>query len=107
VKIIGEIIGRKGKFYRWGGDEFAVCLPDFSSEEAKVSAERIRYAVERSQSGGGIAVTTSIGVYATDRSTDTKTANEILHLADKAMYESKEHGKNRVTVWPFSSEAPK
>src|SRR5262249_49480932 len=31
VKIIGGILGRKGTLYRWGGDEFAVALPDFST----------------------------------------------------------------------------
>jgi len=67
VKMMGEIIGRKGKIYKWGGDEFAACLPDFSTDEAQVTAERIRYAVEQTKPGGGIAVTTSIGVYAIDR----------------------------------------
>ena len=34
-------LGKKGTLYRWGGDEFAVCLPDFSTEEALATAERI------------------------------------------------------------------
>jgi len=101
VSTIATVVGRKGEMYRWGGDEFAVCLPDFSAEEATVTAERIRYSVEQSKPGGEIAVTTSIGVCGTDR-TDSKSAEEILDLADKAMYESKRLGKNRITVWPFA-----
>jgi diguanylate cyclase (GGDEF)-like protein len=100
VSTIGAVVGRKGKVYRWGGDEFAVCLPDFSTEEAQVTAERIRSAVEQSRPGGDIVVTTSIGVCASDR-TDSRRAEEILDLADKAMYKSKTQGKNRVTTWPI------
>jgi len=98
VKTIGNVIGRKGKIYRWGGDEFAIWLPDFSTEEAQVTAERIRCEVERAKPGGDIAVTASIGICGSDR-TDSKSAEEILDFADKAMYESKRLGKNRVTVW--------
>jgi diguanylate cyclase (GGDEF)-like protein len=100
VSTIANVVGRKGKLYRWGGDEFAVFLPDFSTEEAKVTAERIRYAVEQAKPGGEIAVTTSIGICGIDR-TDSKSPEEILDFADKAMYESKRLGKNRVTIWPF------
>jgi diguanylate cyclase (GGDEF)-like protein len=104
VSTIVTVIGRKGKLYRWGGDEFAVCLPDFSTEEAQVTAERIRCAVEQAKPGGEIAVTTSIGICGTDR-TDSKAAEEILAFADKAMYQSKRLGKNRVTIWPFAAVA--
>jgi diguanylate cyclase (GGDEF)-like protein len=101
VMTISTIVGRKGRIYRWGGDEFAVCLPDFSSEEAQATAERIRLSVEQSKPGGEIAVTTSIGICGADR-TDSKLPIEILDLADKAMYESKRLGKNRITTWPFA-----
>jgi GGDEF domain-containing protein len=47
--------------------------------------------------GGEIAVTMSIGVCGTDRA-DSNAAHEILDFADKAMYESKRSGKNRVTT---------
>jgi diguanylate cyclase (GGDEF)-like protein len=102
VCTIATVVGRKGKLYRWGGDEFAVCLPDFSTEEAQTTAERIRYAVEQAKPGGEVAVTTSIGICGTDR-TDSKSTEEILNFADKAMYESKRLGKNLVTTWPFAA----
>jgi len=103
VSTIQTVVGRKGKLYRWGsGDEFAVLLPDFSTEEAQATAERIRFAVEQAKPGGEITVTTSVGVCGTDR-TDSKSADEILDFADKAMYEAKRLGKNRVTKWPFAA----
>jgi len=107
IATIGKVVGRKGKIYRWGGDEFAVCLPDFSTGEAVATAERIRSSVEQAKPGGDIQVTTSIGVCGTD-CTDSKSPEEILDFADKAMYESKHgKGKNCVTAWPLSSVGPK
>jgi len=104
IATIGSVVGRRGKIYRWGsGDEFIVCLPDYSTQEAHATAERLRSAVEKAKPGGDIPVTTSIGVCATD-CTESKSPEEILDFADKAMYQSKHgRGKNCVTAWPLSS----
>jgi diguanylate cyclase (GGDEF)-like protein len=104
VNAIGAAVGRKGKIYRWGGDEFAVCLPDFSTEEAQATAERVRNAVEQAKPGGEIAVTASIGLCASDRA-GSKSAEQLLDFADKAMYQSKDSGRNRVTAWQFAAAA--
>jgi len=98
IQAVGAVVGRKGRVYRWGGDEFAVLLPDFSTEEAKVTAERIRSAVEKGKVGGDISVTTSIGVCGSDHA-HSKSAEEILEIADKAMYQSKNSGKDRASAW--------
>jgi len=98
VGTIGTVVGRRGKLYRWGGDEFAVFLPDFSTGEAQATAERIRNAIELAKPGGELGVTTSIGVCGSDRA-KTTSAEEFLGFADKAMYKSKEEGRNRVTTW--------
>lgn len=98
VKTIAEIIEGRGTLYRWGnGDEFSVLLPNCSTDEARVTAERIRSGVETSKPGGDIEVTASIGICGSDTS-HPATANELLDFADKAMYESKKQGKNRVSV---------
>jgi diguanylate cyclase (GGDEF)-like protein len=103
VSTIADVVAKKGQIYRWGsGDEFAVLLPDFSTDEAKATAERIRSSVEYSKPGGDIAVSTSLGVCGTDRA-GSQSAEEILDFADKAMYESKNSGKNRVTTWPLET----
>lgn len=99
VRVIAGVLGRKGVLYRWGGDEFAVALPDFSTEEAQATAERIRFAVEQAKPGADVAVTTSIGVSANDRISNGS-SEKLLDTADKAMYVSKRQGKNRVTSWP-------
>jgi len=106
VTEIGNVVGRKGTLYRWGGDEFAVFLPDFSTEEAQATAERIRCAVERAKPGADISVTTSIGISASERMSNGS-AEELLAAADKAMYASKRQGKNRVTSWPIEEYSEK
>lgn len=117
IATLATVTARKGKIYRWGGgDEFAVCLRDFSTEEAQATAERIRIAVEKSRPAGGeIAVTASIGVCATDQIA-SETAEQILDFADHAMYESKDGGRNRVSAYrvpqnventPLLPESPK
>jgi diguanylate cyclase (GGDEF)-like protein len=100
VKAIGTALGRKGTLYRWGGDEFAISLQDFSTDEALGTAERIRRTIQDARSGGDIPVTASVGVCATDRVQDFQ-AETLLDAADKAMYHSKKNGKNRVTAWPI------
>jgi len=102
VKTIGGVLGRKGILYRWGGDEFAVSLPDFSTGEAHATAERIRSAVEQAKPGTDLPVTTSIGVSGSDQMTNVS-AEELLEAADKAMYMSKQQGKNRVTSWSVAN----
>ena len=102
IGAVEAVVGQRGRVYRWGGDEFAICLPDFSTAEALTTAERIRSAVEQAKAGGDIEVTTSIGVCGSDR-TESKSPEELFVFADKAMYQSKHSGKNRVTAWPLSS----
>lgn len=106
ISTIGAVVGGRGKIYRWGGDEFAVCLPDFSTMEGQAAAERIRTAVEQAKPGGDIEVTTSIGVCGSDCA-ESESPEELLDFADKAMYESKRTGKNQVTAWPLSSAGNK
>lgn len=91
---------------RYGGEEFAIVLPETDTASAKMVAERIRKAIHDSYfdvSGNQppIHVTVSIGVATSPY--DATDTNELIELADKALYYSKETGKNKVSVW---SEIP-
>ncbi len=88
VQTLGTVVGKKGMLYRWGGDEFAIHMTEFSTEEAAATAERIRRAIEESAPGRDIRVTTSIGVSGSDRMRKA-TDQELLDAADHAMYASK------------------
>jgi diguanylate cyclase (GGDEF)-like protein len=98
VRTVASVLGRKGKLFRYGGDEFVTILPDFDIKEAEATAERIRFEVEQSRLGDDIAVTASIGLCTSDKVT-VKSSEEMLSCADKAMYASKRAGKNKVTSW--------
>jgi diguanylate cyclase (GGDEF)-like protein/putative nucleotidyltransferase with HDIG domain len=90
---------------RFGGEEFAILLPETPPEQAVEIAERIRIAVaarafDVETSGEPIRATVSIGVAAYPQ--DGGDANELIHQADLAVYRAKLQGRNRVL--PASSE---
>ncbi len=76
---------------RYAGDEFGIILPDITIDGAQVAAEKIRQAVERTQFK--MPVTISLGVAAY---TPGLTQHEFILKADRALYEAKREGKNRV-----------
>jgi diguanylate cyclase (GGDEF)-like protein len=87
---------------RYGGEEFIVAMPDTNREEAYKVAERIRAAIEafafphqENQPGG--SVTISGGVAAMPH--DGNSAADLTRHADVALYESKQRGRNLVTMY--------
>ena len=85
---------------RYGGDEFAVLLPRTSPSDARASAERMlenfRSTIAQQMPEASIA-SLSIGL-ASRANAEPTTANEILILADEALYLAKAGGKNRITM---------
>ena len=87
---------------RFGGEEFAVLLPNTDVAGARLTAERLRQAVEQNVvqlSKGNYCVTISIGVSGL-RAAD-KGVVDVLKRADDALYQAKRAGRNRVVVEPF------
>jgi diguanylate cyclase (GGDEF)-like protein len=85
---------------RYGGEEFAVILPEVKAEGAEVVAERIRRIIEEHPFRGEeetLYVTVSIGV-AEFKPARMRSPSQLIAEADKALYQSKEMGRNRVTV---------
>ena len=87
-------------FGRLGGEEFCVLLQQASREDAISAAERIRQHVQdlvlHATSGEPFHLTVSIGV-ATNLESDKK-LGKLLERADKALYEAKRSGRNRVML---------
>ncbi len=87
----GDVIGR------YGGEEFAVFMPNTNENEAAVLAERIRATIENSPYIDGklnIPITTSIGVADSIRAGfDFK---GLIAAADSTLYKAKENGRNKV-----------
>ncbi|MCR8915218.1 diguanylate cyclase [Marinobacter panjinensis] len=84
---------------RWGGEEFLAVLPDTRIQSAQASAERVREALMthdwRAPNGERIDITISAGVSEFRRDDDL---NSAISRADRALYRSKERGRNRVEL---------
>jgi diguanylate cyclase (GGDEF)-like protein len=90
---------------RLGGEEFAAVLHNVGRERALVIAERMRSAFAEATSkvdGCAVGATASVGMVLSDRCEFD--VSELLIQADKALYEAKERGRNRVEV--ASTDAP-
>jgi diguanylate cyclase (GGDEF)-like protein len=85
---------------RYGGEEFTVIIPETNQANALIIAERIRVTIEKhviQSLEKKLHVTVSIGC-ATYPS-QAASQQELIDLADKALYYSKEHGRNQVNVY--------
>jgi diguanylate cyclase (GGDEF)-like protein len=100
--IVVNRAARKGKAYRYGGEEFALLLPTYSAEEAVGLAERIRVEIAASAlSSKRLGVTASFGVACLpDHAGD---ARHLVELADAALYRAKHQGRNQVQSAEASS----
>ena len=85
---------------RFGGDEFAVLLPESSAVDVTPVAERIRKTVSEitaDTNGLEIKATCSIGISDLN-SGEVETAGSLVNLADRALYAAKELGRNRYVL---------
>ena len=93
------IIQKSDIFARYGGEEFCLMMPSKNAQEAAKIAELIRGKIQMHEfnyEGQRIPVTTSLGV--AELKTEMETATDLIKASDKALYESKKSGRNRVTV---------
>lgn len=85
---------------RWGGDEFAILLPETPPAIAPQVAERLRDAIEKRvvdlEMHSALRFSVSIGCASRNAKDDNLDA--LLNVADRALYDAKRTGRNRVCV---------
>lgn len=90
---------------RYGGDEFVIVLPETDKAKALVSAERIRNAIETNvflqEKGINAKFTASFGVASFPE--DAQTKDDLIKMADEAMYEAKHKNRNIVQGYKAKS----
>jgi len=84
---------------RLGGEEFAVLLPETNKSQAYEVAERLRLAIENSKvplPSGGLPLTMTISIGVSSMTSKDDNIDVLISKADKALYEAKKTGRNKV-----------
>jgi diguanylate cyclase (GGDEF)-like protein len=93
--VLRYSVRRSDTVCRFGGEEFLVVLPETTPDEATVLATRMFTAVHARGEELGLPITVSIGL-TSHRPGDT--VESLLYRADRALYASKGHGRNRFSA---------
>jgi diguanylate cyclase (GGDEF)-like protein len=94
-RTIKTMVRTTDRAFRYGGEEFAVILPETSPENGTLLAERIRRHIETNRAVKGLVITVSIGLGGVNVS---ETPEVFIKRVDNALYAAKETGRNRVVV---------
>ncbi len=98
AEVLQQHVRHGDKVARWGGEEFALLFPDAGAPQIVDVLERIRSGLaEALLVSGGPAFTASFGL------SDSRMAgsfDEVMRLADVALYAAKEQGRDRICVTP-------
>ncbi len=95
ARILKEDLRSPDVLGRWGGEEFALILPETDIKGAEVLCERLREAVEKTTFDKVNKITISIGLTQFKKE---DTMNSLVKRADEALYEAKAKGRNRVEI---------
>ena len=99
--MVSEHVRAEQVMARVGGEEFALLCPEVDAEGARALAERLREAIAQQthgEEGGQFLITCSFGVAAMGPGMGSP--EDLFAAADAALYQSKESGRNRVTLAP-------
>jgi diguanylate cyclase (GGDEF)-like protein len=99
-RVILDAVRHEDFAARFGGEEFAILLPETNPHGAGIPAERIRRNIEALKVAARneeFSVTVSIGIASFPE--HASSIDELLERADKALYDAKKLGKNRALIF--------
>jgi diguanylate cyclase (GGDEF)-like protein len=96
AKLVEKSVRKSDLVFRIGGEEFAIIIPETEADGASRMAEKIRREVENSSFQPVKQVTISLGVAELPGNT---THADLFRHADKALYQAKHSGRNRVKIF--------
>ena len=104
--ILLEAVRKSDTPCRYGGEEFAVILPETGLCKAQRIAERIRKMIEQqnivTHNNIHLKITASLGI----ASTENNPTIDLVRAADQALYRAKENGRNRIVTTPAPVVVP-
>ena len=128
LRLVGSVLNQElgDRVYRYGGEEFCAVFKGVSAEDAYMFANKVRRKLEerafyirkpnskreptsafdrrktkKTSNGKKVQITISIGLANPNKR--TKTVEDVLKLADQALYEAKRKGRNRVVISELES----
>jgi len=127
LKLVGGLLNEElgDKVYRYGGEEFCAVFSGVNGEDAYMFVNKVRRKLEerdfyirkpnskreqtsasdrkkKKNNGKKVQVTISIGLASPDK--QAKTPEEVIKLADQALYKAKKKGRNCVVVWAMENK---
>ena len=115
LQVVARLLKESCRVYdvpgRYGGEEFCLLLPDIALPSTPTVAERIRHRLETTPvdvTGVPLVVTASIGIAGIDAGMTDPILSPaaLIDRADRALYQAKHQGRNRVSVWDSGEPRP-
>lgn len=99
VRVVRKNIRFNDIFARWGGEEFVIMVPDISVKGAEILCNKLRGVIKHTKFAKTISLTCSFGITPL---LESDTVKKAIERVDKALYEAKRNGRDRVEIAQIS-----